>query len=134
VNKYVLFLLGCLFYKLHQALKGHSEIDRLGKNKDRRKNLLFVMLMPAFEKNFTHTYVKEITVLWVNFFKATVLAVFVANCFTSVTNLVFNIMMAVYLVLVVQCPVILGYHSQEDSLKHFWVNPFLLSFCFTLWD
>jgi len=57
--------------------------------------------MPLFERGFTITYIKEITILWASFFKAGILAVFIANFFTSTENLIFNILMVGYLLLVI---------------------------------
>jgi uncharacterized membrane protein len=68
--------------------------------------------MPLFERSFTITYIKELTILWASFFKAGILAVFIANFFTSTENLIFNIIMVGYLLLVIKFPHILGYHSQ----------------------
>lgn len=135
----MLFLLGCLFYKLHDALREQmvnagekGEGGKKGRD-GRRKNMLYVLVMPLFDRTFRHEYVKEVTVLWVNFFKSAILAVFVANIFTSTSSFVFNLIMLAYLALVIKCPHFLGLHTQEDSLMHYWVYPFLMSFCFTLW-
>lgn len=53
------------------------------KVKDRRKNMFYSLIMPNFDMKFPHIFIKEITVLWINFFKSAILAIFVANFFTS---------------------------------------------------
>ena len=42
-------------------------------------------------------------------------------------------MMIVYLLIILAFPHHLGFHAEEDTLRHYWVYPFLLSFCFTIW-
>lgn len=81
------------------------------KNKDRRKNMFYSLIMPNFDNKFPHIFIKEITVLWVNFFKSAVLAIFVANFFTSTSNSLFNIIMLGYLLIILAFPHHLGFHA-----------------------
>jgi hypothetical protein len=79
------------------------------KHKERRKNLVYMMVMPRFEKLFDE--IKEITILWANFWKSVILALFVANCFTSQINFLFNLFMLIFLLLTIKFPFTLGYHN-----------------------